>query len=119
MKILIIEDEHKIANSLKKGFEQEKYVVDVAYEGIEGFDMAHDGDYDLIILDLMLPGMNGKQICQELRGGNIHTPILMLTAKGELRDKVNGLDIGADDYMTKPFAVEELLARARALGRRP
>lgn len=119
MKLLIIEDEHKIANSLRKGFEQEKYIVDVVYDGTDGFDLARDGHYDLIVLDLMLPGMDGKQICQNLRVEKIQTPILMLTAKGELRDKVSGLDLGADDYMTKPFAFEELLARIRALGRRP
>lgn len=119
MKILIIEDEHKIANSLKKGFEQEKYVVDVAYDGLQGYDLASDGDYDLVVLDLMLPGLDGRQICTKLRAEKIHTPILMLTAKGQLQDKVDGLDSGADDYLTKPFAFEELLARVRALGRRP
>jgi len=119
MKLLIIEDEHKIANSLKKGFEQEKYVVDLAFDGLEGYDLAFDGDYDLIILDLMLPSLDGGQICTKLRQENIHTPILMLTAKGQLQDKVEGLDSGADDYLTKPFAFEELLARVRALGRRP
>lgn len=119
MKLLIIEDEHKIANSLKKGFEQERYTVDVSYDGLEGLDLAHDEGYEIIILDLMLPGMDGYQICQKLRDENVHTPILMLTAKGELQDKISGLNMGADDYMTKPFAFEELLARVRALGRRP
>ena len=119
MRILIIEDEHKIANSLKKGLEQENFAVDVAYDGIEGYDLAVTEDYRTIILDLMLPGMDGNTICKKLRAEKIHTPILMLTAKGELQDKVTGLNQGADDYLTKPFAFEELLARVRALTRRP
>ncbi len=119
MRILVIEDEHKIANSIKKGFEQESYAVDIAYTGTDGFDLASSEDYDLIVLDILLPGMDGIEICKKLRGQNIHTPILMLTAKGQLEDKVEGLNAGADDYMTKPFAFEELLARIRALARRP
>jgi DNA-binding response OmpR family regulator len=119
MRILIVEDEHKIANSVKKGLEQEYYAVDVAYEGDGGFDLAATEDYDLIILDIMLPKMDGVQICSELRKREVHTPILMLTAKGQVSDKVNGLNTGADDYLTKPFAFEELLARVRALIRRP
>lgn len=119
MRILVVEDEHKIANSIKKGLEQDHYAVDVAYEGESGYDLAVTEEYDLIILDLMLPGMDGIQIAQQLRKENIHTPILMLTAKGQVEDKVKGLDIGADDYMTKPFAFMELLARIRALIRRP
>ncbi|MFA5532472.1 MAG: response regulator transcription factor [Candidatus Shapirobacteria bacterium] len=119
MKILIIEDEHLIATSLKKGLEQEHYTVDTAFDGITGFDLSSSGDYDLILLDLMLPGMDGMTICQKLRADNNHTPILMLTAKSQLEDKINGLNCGADDYLTKPFAFEELLARVRALSRRP
>ena len=119
MRILVVEDEHLIANSIKKGLEQERFAVDVTYNGSDGFDLASTEDYDLIILDLMLPEMDGITICQELRKDNIHTPILMLTAKGQLQDKVGGLDSGADDYLTKPFAFEELLARVRALTRRP
>ncbi len=119
VKILIVEDEHRIANSIKKGLEQEKYVVDVAYDGIEGLDMASSQDYDLIILDLMLPSMDGLTVCRHLRDHNIHTPVLILTAKSQLEDKVSGLNCGADDYLTKPFAFEELLARIRALLRRP
>lgn len=119
MRILIIEDEHKIANSIKKGLEQELFAVDVAFTGTEGYDLASTEDYDLIILDLMLPGMNGIQICTKLRAEQIHTPILMLTAKGQVQDKVAGLNAGADDYLTKPFAFEELLARVKALNRRP
>jgi DNA-binding response OmpR family regulator len=119
MKILIIEDEHIIATSLKKGLEQEHYTVDLAFDGLEGFDLAASGDYDLILLDLMLPGMDGLTLCQKLRSENNHTPILMLTAKSQLEDKIKGLNSGADDYLTKPFAFEELLARVRALSRRP
>ena len=118
MRILIVEDEHRIANSIKKGLEQERYAVDVAYTGSEGFDLASTEDYDGIILDIMLPEMNGIEICKELRKNKIHVPILMLTAKGQTQNKVEGLDAGADDYMTKPFSFDELLARVRALTRR-
>jgi len=119
MKILIIEDEHKIANSIKKGLEQESYAVDVTCNGADGFDMASSEEYDVIVLDLMLPDMDGIEICKNLRSEKNHTPILMLTAKGQLDDKVNGLNSGADDYLVKPFAFTELLARIRALSRRP
>ncbi|PJC80117.1 DNA-binding response regulator [Candidatus Roizmanbacteria bacterium CG_4_8_14_3_um_filter_36_12] len=119
MRILIIEDEHRIANSIKKGLEQENYAVDIAYDGNDGFDLAATEEYDVIILDLMLPGMDGTDICQSLRKNKVHTPILILTAKGQIQDKVKGLDNGADDYLTKPFSFEELLARIRALTRRP
>ncbi len=119
MKILIIEDEHKIANSIKKGLEQELYTVDVVYTGSDGYDLASSEDYDLIILDRLLPGIDGLEICKKLRQENIHTPILLLTAKGQINDKVEGLNAGADDYLVKPFAFEELLARIKALIRRP
>jgi DNA-binding response OmpR family regulator len=119
MRILVVEDEHKIANSIKKGLEQESYAVDVAYTGTDGYDLASTEDYDVIVLDLLLPGVDGVTICKKLRSQNIHTPILMLTAKGQLQNKVEGLNSGADDYLTKPFAFEELLARIRALIRRP
>lgn len=119
MRILVVEDEHQIANSIKKGLEQESFAVDVAYEGVEGYDLASTEDYDIIVLDLMLPGMDGMEICKKLREEKIHTPILILTAKGQLEDKVDGLNSGADDYLVKPFAFEELLARIRALIRRP
>ncbi len=119
MKILIVEDEHKIANSIKRGLEQESFVVDVAYDGEAGYDLATSEDYDVIILDLMLPKMDGNTVCIKLRKEENHTPILMLTAKGELADKVDGLNSGADDYLVKPFAFEELLARVKALSRRP
>ncbi|OGD54413.1 DNA-binding response regulator, partial [Candidatus Beckwithbacteria bacterium RBG_13_35_6] len=108
------------ANAIKKGLEQETFAVDVAYDGEQGFDLASTEDYDVIILDLMLPKIDGMEICIKLRREeNIHTPILMLTAKGQLDDKVNGLNCGADDYLVKPFAFTELLARIRALVRRP
>ncbi|OGE16870.1 DNA-binding response regulator [Candidatus Daviesbacteria bacterium RIFCSPHIGHO2_01_FULL_36_37] len=119
MRILVVEDEHKIANSIKKGLELESFAVDVSFTGSEGFDLASSEEYDLIILDIMLPGLSGLEICKKLRKENIHTPILMLTARGQVSDKVEGLNSGADDYLTKPFAFEELLARVRALTRRP
>ena len=119
MRILVVEDEHRIANSIKKGLQLEKYAVDLAYTGTDGYDLAVTEEYDLILLDLMLPGMDGIQICMKLRQKQIHTPILMLTAKSQTDDKIEGLDSGADDYLTKPFSFEELLARIRALIRRP
>ena len=119
MRVIVIEDEHKIANSIKKGLEQESFAVDVAFTGIDGFGLITTEDYDLIILDLLLPGMSGIDICKKLRELQNHTPILMLTAKGQIEDKVSGLNAGADDYLTKPFAFEELLARIKALIRRP
>lgn len=119
MKILLVEDEHKIAQSIKQGLEQEKYVAEVVFTGDDGLDLALSDDFDLIILDRMLPGIDGLEICRKVRTQGIHTPILILTAKGQTQDKVEGLDAGADDYLTKPFAFEELLARIRALKRRP
>jgi len=119
MRILVVEDEHKIANSIKRGFEQETWATDVAYDGEEGYDMASSEEYDVIVLDLMLPKMDGMEICKKLRAAENHTPILMLTARGELSDKLEGLNSGADDYLIKPFAFEELLARVKALARRP
>ncbi len=119
MRILVVEDEHKIANSIKKGLEQESYAVDVTYTGTDGFDLASTEEYDVIVLDLLLPGMDGVTMCKKLRSESINTPILMLTAKGQTTDKVEGLNAGGDDYLTKPFAFEELLARIRALVRRP
>jgi two-component system, OmpR family, response regulator len=119
MRVLIVEDEHRIAQTIKKGLEQEHYAVDLAFTGTDGFDLASSEAYDTIILDLMLPGMDGLTICKQLRKQNIQTPILILTAKSQIQDKVTGLDTGADDYLTKPFSFEELLARIRALSRRP
>jgi len=119
MRILIVEDERKIANAVKKGLEQESYAVDVCYDGDEGLRYALDEPYDAIILDRMLPGRDGLATCKELRQAKVQTPILILTAKDKIRDRVEGLNAGADDYLVKPFAFEELLARVRSLLRRP
>lgn len=120
MRILIVEDEHKIANALKQGLEQEHYAVDIEYDGDSGLGSALSETYDVMIIDRMLPGsMQGLDICRQVRQANIHTPILLLTAKDQIKDRVEGLNSGADDYMVKPFSFEELLARIRALMRRP
>lgn len=120
MRVLLIEDEHKIARALKKALEQESYAVDVAYDGDEGHAMATTEPYDLMIIDRMLPGeYSGLAIVKAVRDAKIHTPILLLTALGSVKDRTDGLDSGADDYLVKPFALQELLARARALLRRP
>lgn len=119
MRVLVIEDEHKIAQSIKKGLMQENFVVDVSYDGINGFDLATSEEYEVIILDRMLPGMNGIEIIRKLRADNIHVPVLMLTAKGQIEERVEGLNAGVDDYLPKPFAFSELIARVRALSRRP
>ncbi len=119
VRILVVEDEHRIANTIKKGLEQEAYAVDVGYDGEEGYDLASTEEYDCIVLDLMLPKMDGMEICRRLREDKNHSPIIMLTARGEIRDRVEGLNAGADDYLPKPFAFEELLARIKALTRRP
>lgn len=118
MRILLIEDELKIASFIQRGLREEHYAVDRAPNGEEGLFLAESNPYDLIILDIMLPGRDGITICKELRGKNIDTPVLMLTAKNMITDKVSGLDAGADDYLTKPFAFEELLARIRSSLRR-
>ena len=118
MRILIVEDEKKVASFIKKGLEEEYYTVDVAYDGKQGFELALSEEYDLLILDIMLPYKDGLTLTKELRDEKIETPILLLTAKDKIQDKVEGLDAGAEDYMTKPFAFEELLARIRALLRR-
>lgn len=120
MRILLIEDEHKIARALKKALEQESYAVDVAYDGDDGFAMATTEPYDAAIIDRMLPGdYDGMAIVKAMREKKIHTPVLMLTALGSVKNRAEGLDNGADDYLVKPFALEELLARVRALLRRP
>jgi DNA-binding response OmpR family regulator len=119
MRILVIEDDHKIANAVKKGLEQESFAVDVEFDGKTGLGSALTIEYDLILLDRMLPEVDGIKICQILREKQNHTPILLLTAKDKVSDKVDGLNAGADDYLVKPFAFEELLARVRALLRRP
>jgi DNA-binding response OmpR family regulator len=120
MRILVVEDEHKIAGAIKRGLEQESYAVDTVFDGDEGLSSALTDEYDVIILDRMLPGLlDGAEICKEVRAQGIRTPILMLTAKDKIGDRVEGLNSGADDYLVKPFAFEELLARVRALMRRP
>lgn len=120
MRILIVEDEHKIANAIKRGLEQQTYAVDVAYDGDNGLEMAQGKNYDLIILDRMLPGkVDGMGILKSLRQAKDHTPILLLTAKDKILDRAEGLNAGADDYLVKPFAFVELIARIRALLRRP
>ncbi|HKB88386.1 MAG TPA: response regulator transcription factor [Patescibacteria group bacterium] len=119
MRILVVEDEHKIAASIKRGLEQEGYAVDVAYDGETGYDLASSESYEVIILDLMLPKMDGMAVCKKLRQQENHTPVLILTARGELNDRVDGLNAGADDYLIKPFAFAELVARIKALSRRP
>lgn len=119
MKILVVEDDHKIATSIKKGFEQENWTCDIAFDGEDGYDLASTSEYDLIILDLMLPLKDGISIAKDLRRDSIHTPILMLTARGDIKDKLTGFNSGADDYLVKPFAFEELIARVKALSKRP
>ncbi len=118
MQILVVEDEKRLAEALAHILKEQKYMVDIAFDGRDGLDLALSGVYDVIILDVMLPKMNGYEVASSLRKEKIATPILMLTAKDQITDKVQGLDAGADDYMTKPFASEELLARVRALTRR-
>ena len=119
MRILLVEDDVAIAQSLKEGLEDEAYAVDVVHDGDEGYRTATADDYDVIILDVMLPEMNGYEVCRALRKDGNQTPILMLTARDAERDIVEGLDMGADDYLAKPFSFEVLLARLRALLRRP
>ncbi|AIZ63613.1 transcriptional regulator [Hymenobacter sp. DG25B] len=118
MKILLVEDEPKVAAFLYKGLSEQTHTVDVAMDGLQGLHQASEGQYDLIILDQMLPGLNGLDVCRRIRAENTRVPILMLTALGETDDKIRGLDAGADDYLVKPFAFQELLARIRALTRR-
>jgi heavy metal response regulator len=118
MRLLVVEDEKKVAGFVKKGLEEEGYAVDWASDGEEGLAMALDGVHDLIILDVNLPGIDGLSILQEMRKKNVSTPVLLLTVRATIEDKVLGLDSGADDYLTKPFAFQELVARVRALLRR-
>jgi heavy metal response regulator len=119
VRVLLVEDEARIASFIRKGLQEEQYVVDVAEDGDAALDFAASAEYDLIILDVMLPRRNGFQVCGELRHRGMKTPILMLTARDAVDDRVRGLDMGADDYLVKPFAFKELLARLRALARRP
>lgn len=120
MRILVVEDEPKIAEAIKQGLAQEKYAVDLEHDGDSGLGAALNEPYDLMIIDRMLPGsIEGAEIARQVREAGIHTPILLLTAKGQIADRVSGLDSGADDYLVKPFSFDELLARVRALLRRP
>lgn len=114
----MVEDETKLANAVRRALQLQKYAVDIAYDGQSGLDLAVGESFDLIILDVMLPGIDGMEICRRIRREGIKTPVLMLTAKGRISDKITGLDTGADDYMVKPFSFEELFARVRALFRR-
>jgi len=118
MKVLLVEDEVKLANALAQILKRHGYQVDVVYDGDQGLEMAESGLYDLIVLDRMLPGKDGVTIIKELRRQGMHRPVLFLTAKDAPADRVEGLDAGADDYLIKPFSIEELLARLRALSRR-
>lgn len=118
MRLLIVEDEKRLADTLRQLLHRQGYTADVSYDGVSGLDNAMSGIYDLVILDVMLPGMNGFQVAQKLRQGGIVVPVLMLTAKSGLTDRIHGLDCGADYYLTKPFEAEELLACIRTLLRR-
>ncbi len=118
MRVLVVEDEKKVAGFIKKGFEQEGYAVDVASDGEEGEQFAGAFEYDVIVLDIMLPKKNGLDVLRDIKSKNIKAPVMLLTARDSIQDRVEGLNFGADDYLTKPFAFEELLARVRALMRR-
>jgi DNA-binding response OmpR family regulator len=118
MRILIVEDEVRLAEALCQIMREQKYAAEAVYDGRDGLDYALSGQYDVVVLDVMLPGMDGFEVARELRNRRCAVPVLMLTAKDDISDKVAGLDCGADDYMTKPFSPEELLARVRALSRR-
>jgi two-component system OmpR family response regulator len=118
MRILVVEDELKMASLLQRGLREEGHAADIARTGDDGLWMARAVEYDAIVLDLMLPGLNGIDLCRQLRGGGVWSPVLMLTARNSVEDRVAGLDAGADDYLPKPFSFAELLARLRALVRR-
>ena len=118
MRVLIVEDEQRLSNTVKKGLIEDGYAVDQAFDGEEGQYLAEAESYDVIVLDLMLPKIDGIQVCKNLRSKSIKTPIIMLTARSRLEEKVEGLDAGADDYLTKPFAFEELRSRLQAIIRR-
>lgn len=118
MYILVVEDERRLAQVVRRVLEEEGHTVDTAYDGEEGLAMALEGSHDVIVLDILLPEMDGIEVCQSLRRNRIDTPVLLLTALDSVQDRVRGLDAGADDYLPKPFAFQELLARLRALGRR-
>ena len=118
MRILVVEDEPKVASFIRRALEEESYAVDAADNGNDGLDMAQVGSYDLVILDLMLPGLPGIEVLKRMRAARLKMPVLILTARSQVDQRVHGLDAGADDYLTKPFAIDELLARVRALLRR-
>ncbi len=118
MRILVVEDEHRMACYVSQALLEESFAVDVAHDGTRGLELAQTVDYDAIVLDLMLPGIDGLTLCRRLRDGGQQVPVLILTARDMIEDRVRGLDAGADDYLVKPFAVAELLARLRALQRR-
>jgi DNA-binding response OmpR family regulator len=118
MKILLAEDDLRLARAIRRVFEEESHSVDIAADGAKALESAQLGSHDVMILDVMLPGIDGFEVCKRMRVGGTQMPVLMLTARTEVQDRVKGLDAGADDYMVKPFAVAELLARVRALGRR-
>ncbi|MDQ2907003.1 MAG: response regulator transcription factor [Chloroflexota bacterium] len=118
MHILVVEDEQRLAFLLRRVLLEERHTVDLAHDGPGGLDLALSGTYDAVILDVMLPGMDGLEICRQMRAERLMTPVLMLTARGSIEDRVTGLNVGADDYLPKPFAMEELLARINALLRR-
>jgi len=118
MHILVVEDERRLAHLLRRVLLEERHTVDVAADGDQGLDMGSSDTYDLVILDLMLPGRDGLEVCRALRAEGVKAPVLMLTARGAVEDRVSGLNAGADDYLVKPFAMEELLARVNALLRR-
>ncbi len=118
MYVLIVEDERRLAQVVSKVLEEEGHTVDVSYDGEEGLAMGMEGSHDVIVLDILLPVMDGLEVCRALRANRVDTPVLLLTALDAVEDRVRGLDAGADDYLPKPFAFQELLARLRALGRR-
>lgn len=118
MRVLVVEDETKVGSFIKRALEEESYAVDLCEDGAQGLDMAMSGSYDLIMIDLMLPSLPGLEVLTRLRKEKIQTPVLILTAQSKVDQRVKGLDAGADDYLTKPFAIDELLARVRALLRR-
>src|SRR5215471_207409 len=118
VRVLVVEDEHKLASVLARGLREEGYATDVAERGEDALWMAKSAPYDAILLDVMLPGLDGFEVCSTLRAQEVWSPVLMLTARDAVDDRVNGLDAGADDYLAKPFSFEELLARIRALIRR-
>jgi DNA-binding response OmpR family regulator len=116
--VLVVEDERRLGQVIRKVLEEEGHTVDLAYDGEDGLAMAADGSHDVIVLDILLPGIDGLDVCRTLRANRVDTPVLLLTALDAVEDRVRGLDAGADDYLPKPFAFQELLARIRALGRR-